>query len=361
MATIRKHRNKWQVQVRRIGSRAQSKSFNALRDAHEWGRQMEIRADRKDLPENPDALKRVTLGQLVERYRDSVTVKKRSFDREVFVLNAFLAHAICTRHLSDLRTADFASYRDERLREVKPATVKRQLAAIHHLFEVARDGWGFPIRENPLDKLKLNGSGSKRERRLKEGELKQLLDAARVRRNKLVESIIILAVETAMRRGEILAARGSDVDRANRCLLIQHTKNGQARTIPLTAEALAVLLSRVSAVGHDKLFPMTGNAFRLAWERVKGRAGITDLHFHDLRHEAISRLFERGLTVPEVALISGHRDMRMLFRYSHPTRERVLEKLAQCWWKSAGSQTAETPGGGTADHRPTPEKVSIPD
>jgi integrase len=72
---------------------------------------------------------------------------------------------------------------------------------------------------------------------------------------------------------------------------------------------------------------MTGNAFRLVWERVKKRAGIVDLRFHDLRHEAISRFFEKGLTTPEVALISGHRDTRMLLRYSHAIRERVLEKL----------------------------------
>ena len=75
------------------------------------------------------------------------------------------------------------------------------------------------------------------------------------------------------------------------------------------------------------MFPITGNAFRLSWERVKKKAEIDDLHFHDLRHEAISRLFEMGLTTPEVALISGHRDMRMLFRYTHPLRTQISEKL----------------------------------
>jgi len=72
---------------------------------------------------------------------------------------------------------------------------------------------------------------------------------------------------------------------------------------------------------------MSANAFRLSWERVRKRAGISDLHFHDLRHEAISRFFELGLSVPEVALISGHRDARMLFRYTHPMRETILKQL----------------------------------
>lgn len=75
------------------------------------------------------------------------------------------------------------------------------------------------------------------------------------------------------------------------------------------------------------MFPLTGNAFRLAWERLRARAGLGDLHYNDLRHEAISRLFERGLSVPEVALISGHRDARMLFRYTHVQREQTLRKL----------------------------------
>jgi integrase len=74
---------------------------------------------------------------------------------------------------------------------------------------------------------------------------------------------------------------------------------------------------------------MSGNAFRLAWDRLRARAGLADLHFHDLRHEAISRFFEKGLSVPEVALLSGHRDARMLFRYTHPEREKIIRKLEE--------------------------------
>jgi integrase len=100
--------------------------------------------------------------------------------------------------------------------------------------------------------------------------------------NKLIAPVISLAVEIGMRRGEILAIKANDIDAKNRCLLIPHTKNGHARTIALSSKALAV-----GRAGEDRLFPLTANAFRLAWERVKARAGIDDLHFHDLRHEAI--------------------------------------------------------------------------
>lgn len=194
------------------------------------------------------------------------------------------------------------------------------------MFEVARDEWGVPFKENPLDKLQLRAPDQQRERRLKPGELDKLLECARHCRNPLIAPIIQFAFETGMRRGEILSITRDDVDCESRALLVPQTKNGQTRTIPLTRPALAVLLQRLGE-GHERLFPITANAFRLAWQRLKRSAGIGDLRFHDLRHEAISRFFEKGLSVPEVACISGHKDARMLFRYSHAIRERVLEKL----------------------------------
>ncbi len=340
MATIRIRGDKWQVQIRRTGNRSLSKSFNRRREAYAWARQMEVKADRRELPEDPKVLDRYTLGQLVERYRDTVSIRKRGVHYERILLKAFLRHPICSKRLSEVSAEDFAAYRDDRLQDIKPASLKRQLAPIHNLFEIARDEWGLPINENPLDRLKLDAPDNRRERRLKEGELEKLIEAARPCRNPYVIPIIHLAVETGMRRGEIISIQWSHLDLEKRTLLIPHTKNGYARTIPLTSEALGVLkglderksISNGSVPsslpeGNTSVFPLTANAFRLAWQRVKERAGIDDLHFHDLRHEAISCFFERGLNAPEVALISGHRDMRMLFRYTHPMRSRVLEKL----------------------------------
>jgi integrase len=193
------------------------------------------------------------------------------------------------------------------------------------LFEVARDEWGLPIRANPLDQLKLKAPSQKRERRLRPGELEQLLDAAAGCRNKCIAPIVKFAVATGMRRGEMLAMRWTHLNHEQRSLLIPETKNGHSRTIPLVTAALEVLNER--GQDNERVFPITANAFRLAWEKVKLRASIEDLHFHDLRHEAISRFFEMGLTVPEVALFSGHKDMRMLFRYSHATRQNILKRI----------------------------------
>ena len=134
-----------------------------------------------------------------------------------------------------------------------------------------------------------------------------------------------LALATGMRRGELLSIEDNQINLERRSLLIRQTKNGSSRTIPLTWEAIRILEQLPRSRG--RLFPMTGNAFRLAWEHLRERAALGDLHFHDLRHEAISRFFELGLNPPEVALISGHRDMRQLFRYTHPLRERIIDKM----------------------------------
>jgi integrase len=332
MATIRKHRSKWEVQIRRAGARHISKSFHRLEDAKTWGRLMEVKADQADLPADPKTLHHFTLGELVQRYRDNISIRKRSFESERLILNAFLRHPLCTRPLSNLRREDFAAYRAQRLNDIKPASVNRQLAILQHLFEVARSEWGIPLRENPVAKLRLHGADQRRERRLRDGELDKLLVLARNHRNPYIKPLILFALATAMRRGEILAVTRADLDLDARALLIPVSKNGQSRTIPLTTKAIEALRQlphfdlKVSNQ-DDRMFPITANAFRLAWERIKRRAKIDDLHFHDLRHEAISRFFELGLSIPEVALISGHRDVRMLFRYTHPLRAQILQKL----------------------------------
>jgi len=325
MASIRKRNDKWQVQIRQKGHAPISRSFRLKRDAEVWARQTETRIDRNELPDDPRILDRLTLGYIVKRYIQTFTLRKRTSEGESYFLNAFLRHPICTRRLSELTTAHFAAYRDERLQEIKPASLKRQLDPIRNMFEVARDEWGIPIRENPLAKLSMPPINNRRERRLRNGELQRLIEAAKTRKNPLIAPIIKFAVETAMRRGEILAMRWVHIDWKQRSLLIPHTKNGYVRTIPLTPAAYG-LLDSCRREG-DLVFSITGNALRLSWERVKKKAEIDDLHFHDLRHEAISRFFEMGLTTPEVALISGHRDMRMLFRYTHPLRSQISEKL----------------------------------
>lgn len=325
MPTIRKRRQKYQVQVRHRGLISVSRTFTTLKDAKAWAHQLEVQIDRRDLPADPKVLQTTTLGELVARYRDTVSPRKRTAKAERIVLGAFLLHPICRRRLSEITRADFIAYRDERLKAIKSSSLKRSLVPLHNLYELARTEWGLPIKENPVSNLNLNGSDQRRERRLAEGELEKLEVAVRSCRNPLMQPLVRLALATSLRRSELLAIRWDDIDWVQRTLLIRHSKNGQSRILPLTNAAIE-LLQGVKKAG-DHVFPISANAVRLAWEKLRKRAGINDLHFHDLRHEAVSKFFEAGLTVPEVALMSGHRDIRMLLRYSHAMRQRVLEKL----------------------------------
>ena len=148
-------------------------------------------------------------------------------------------------------------------------------------------------------------------------------------RNQHIKALINFAIATGMRRGEILRLDWHDINFETKTLFIPLTKNGHSRTIPLSNQAISILRDIQDKNDTDKQrpFPLSDNAAKLAWQRLLRRSGIDDLHFHDFRHEAISRFFERGLSVPEVALISGHRDFRMLFRYTHLKAEDVAQKL----------------------------------
>lgn len=331
MATIRKRNGKYQVQVRRNNQLIASKTFHTQLDARNWARQTEVQIDQGELEPRKSDLKKFTLADIVSRYlKEVVPLKKQSV--ETFLLNAFLRHPICSKRLDHLTSADFSAYRDERLKSIAPISLKRQLAPISHAFEIARTEWGIPIKENPIEKLRLKARDNRRERRLKDGEQEKLLEAARTRQNPLIEKVVIFAIETGMRRGEILGLHWDQVDLKRRSVTILESKNGYSRTIPLTPGAFALLQSMKDEAGDkdlkpERVFPLTANTLRMAWERMLARTDIEDLHFHDLRHEAISRFFEMGLTVPEVASISGHRDMKMLMRYAHADTTKLARKL----------------------------------
>ncbi len=158
---------------------------------------------------------------------------------------------------------------------------------------------------------------NRRERRLSVSEYNYLVKGNYPQLK--LRNIIELAIETGMRRGEILNIKTEHI--VGQTLLIPQTKNGYSRTIPLTIRALNILKNSCLPYAY------TANALRLAWERLKKNGNIKDLHFHDLRHEAISRFFEKGLSMPEVALISGHKDIRMLFRYTHLKADDIIFKI----------------------------------
>lgn len=304
-----------------------SKSFPTKGEAVVWARSIENQLDRAELLPNIRDLRKLTVADLLNRYENEVTPTKRGEKAERSRLQTLRRHSISEVCLSDLSGASAARYRDDRLKQVQAASVRRELVVLRHMFEVAKSEWNIPLPSNPVHSIKLPKDSKPRERRLEDGEASKLFNAIGTRSAWYLRPFLVLAIETGMRRGELLAVRWRDLDLQRRTLRLRETKNGDPRTIPLTPKAIELLSSLQKT--NDRVFPIKPNAIRLAWERLRRRAGLEDVRLHDLRHEAVSRFFEYGLSIPEVALISGHRDLRMLNRYTHLRPEKVAEKLAK--------------------------------
>lgn len=318
MATIRKLRGRWQAQVRRRGVPPRAKSFDTKTAAERWARDLEAEADKSGWVADTRAAEKTTLRELLSRYANEVTPTKRGAVSERARINSIVRCAISHRTLAKLTSSDIATYRDERLKTVAPATIVRELNTISHAIEIATREWGLWVPRNPVKLVRRPPVPRGRTRRLKEGEEQRLLDACERGRTPLLKPLIVLAIETGMRRGELLDLRWKHVDLKRAVAHLELTKNGDSRDVPLSRRAVQALQELHSAgVKQDRVFPVTGNSVRLAFEHLRVRAEMSDFRFHDLRHEAISRFFERGLNIAEVSAISGHRELKMLQRYTH--------------------------------------------
>ena len=329
MATIRKRNGRYQAQVRIAGSAPLSKTFNKKQEARQWANALELEVISGAIGTITKTTIKITLRDLLARYKQEVTPTKRGFWREEYAILAMNRHQISSKFIGEVNERDAACYRDDRLKLVKSSTVNREIALFRHAYEVARRDWGIPVKGNPFAEVKKPKNPNARTRRLEVGEWNILSGACEKSRNKQVILITRIALETAMRRGEILAIEKKHLNETKRTLLIPHTKNGCEREIPLNASAFQILSNLASGLElDDRLFSTSEIAFRMAWRVVMKRAQLRDLHFHDLRREAISRFLEQGLGVPEVALISGHKCYKMLYRYVKLRPENIALKLS---------------------------------
>lgn len=185
MANIRKRPNgKFEVQVRRKGFAPVSRVFHKRADADQWARQMEVNADRGELPAPIKVLDKHTVLSILERYKREISIKKRSYNTEQHVLNRLMRQSFATLTLAEITAARICSYRDNRLEEVKAGTVRRELAILKHAFDVADREWGIPLRENPLRKLAKIRAQAGRTRRLAPEEYDAIKQAALTTRNE---------------------------------------------------------------------------------------------------------------------------------------------------------------------------------
>ncbi|MER2197205.1 site-specific integrase [Methylobacterium brachiatum] len=327
MANIRKRGRAWQVQIRRDGFPPITKSFRSKADADHWAREAERQIERGELSSQARTAKGLTIGALLQRYEAEITSGKRGQKFEASRIRTFLRSSLARVAAHRLTPSMVAAYRDDRLKSVKGDTVRRELTVLRHCIEVARKEWGAPFIGNPVRQTTLPSPSKVRGQRLPEGAEASLMAALSGTRVWYLKPLITLALETGMRRGELLALEWSSIDIGARLAHLRTSKNGYERSVPLTPKAIATLGDIL--VRGRLIFPVKANAVRLAWERLRRRAGIEQVKFHSMRHEAISRMFEVGLTIPEVSVVSGHKTLSCLQRYTHLKPENVAAKLAQ--------------------------------
>ncbi len=322
-------RRVWQVKIRRKGWLPQSSTFDTKAQAEAWSRQVEGEMDRGVFTSRAEA-ENTTLSEALDRYAQEVTPTKKdsTAKRERDRILVFKGLTIARRSLASIRGADIAAFmRSRQLEKIGANAIRLDLALLSHLFNTARTAWGMESLSNPVEMVrgqrpKLPGG---RTRRLTDDEPARLMEAAKIQDGD-IGPLITWAIETAMRRGEIAAMRWEHLDRKARVLLIPETKNGTPRRVPLSVAALAVLDGLPRRI-DGRVWGMRPDSISQAFERVCEASGIEGLTFHDLRHEATSRLFEKGLNPMQVAAITGHKTLQMLKRYTHLRAEDLVGML----------------------------------
>jgi integrase len=326
MATLRNRSGKWQARVVRKGHIPVTKTFQAKQDAERWARQVESDMDKGSFS-SPVLAERTTFKEVVERYIKEVTPTMRSLSEDTFRLRKLSKHPLCKLSMAALTSTRIAEYRDERLKTVSSGTVIRELSYLSSIINYSRREWGINIT-NPVLLVKKPASPLGRCRVLNDADLIRVLDSVKPtgRRSVWMLPIVEFTLATAMRRGELLRLKWSNIDFEKRTAHLAITKNGDSRTVPLSTTAIQILQSLPRSI-DGRVFPVNAPAVATAFIKAVKRAGIPDFHFHDLRHMAITRLAEKLPNLIELSAVSGHKSLAMLKRYYHPNVEQLAMKL----------------------------------
>jgi integrase len=323
MATLRNRNNKWQARVRRSGQPDVTKTFLTKIDAEKWARSIETEIDRGSYI-NTSYAQKTLFKDLIQQYLKEVTPTLRGSLEDTYRLRKLMRHPISKFNLAELTPNKIAKYRDERLKEVKPNTVIRELAYISSMINHARREWGLGII-NPVTQIRKPPQTQGRERVLNDAEMNRILHEVE-KLNPFMKPLCEFALETAMRRGELLSLYWDDVNLVKRTAHLNVTKNGSSRTVPLSVQALNIL-NRLPRDINGKIFPLKLNTVSMGFIKAVRRADIKDFHFHDLRHMALTRLSSKFTNILELAAISGHKELKMLQRYVHIKAEDLAKKM----------------------------------
>jgi integrase len=382
---VQRENGTWQARIRRRGFPGQSKTFDTLADAEKWTRAVAREMDIGAFIHRSDA-ERTTFEEAANRYKTEILPKKRSIQQCESVIK-ILTEKFGKHSLASISAAMISSYRDERLKSVGAQTVVHEINMISRIYKACSLDWGIALPGGSptlqVRKPKVDGA---RDRRLEEGEWEILEASLQQCESKVPLQIVEFALETAARKSEILSLTWADVDLKNctarlRGVEGRETKNSAAfRDVPLSKKAVSTLTQVTRSINKkSKVFATTDAAITQSWKhaierakkmhkydmlkkalRKKGKTEdeadaeiraliyhkkkpadstvkmlaeieahdetLKDFHFHDLRHEATSRLAEK-LQIHELMKVTGHSSTAMLGRYYHPRASDLARKL----------------------------------
>ncbi len=338
MAYFRRVKGGWRAEVERAGAR-RSRTFATKGEAQAWAAQLEVELLRSG--GRAGEWPRKTVGDAIERYMTEVTPRKRSARWELMRFGALKRDLpwLWDKLLVDVVAADIAAWRDARLRRVSAATVQREATPLRHVWSVARDEWGW-CGESPWRSVWLPRAALARTRQVQPWEVRAIVRALayvtgeppRQLRQEVALAWLV-AHHTALRAGEVLSLRRSSVDLERRVVRLDRHKTDHvvgARLVPFTRKAARLLRwldGWAAQAGRDEYFQLSSRTMDMLFRRARDAAGVVDLHFHDSRAAALTRLARR-VDVLVLARISGHTDLRQLMSaYYRESAESIAARL----------------------------------
>lgn len=319
MASIGKFGDKWRAQIARDGVR-KSKVFATKREAADWAARQEYLIKNK-----ATVTANITFKELMERYAREVSPAKQGHRWEAIRIRKFQRHDIAKIKLGKLCGDDFGKWRDQRLGEVKPGSVIREMALLGAILNKAAGEWQM-LAKSPMKHVSKPRKPPRRSRRPSKAELKRLSHSAGGDLSKATARAFHafkFAIETGMRAGEIVGLTHDNVDLKRRVAHLPKTKNGEPRDVALSKKAIKLIKKLPD---YPRVFGLNSIQLDVLWRKLRDRAAVADLTFHDSRHEAITRLSKK-IEILELAKMVGHRDLNMLLIYYEDDAESVARKL----------------------------------
>ena len=324
MATITKRKSgKWTAEVR-THKKYISKTFIKKSNASNWAKEIEYQLDREQYEDFSESV-RITLGELITRYRDEITPTKKGAKEEKYKLNFILRNKIVKCRVLSLKTKQILEFKND-IKETRAAsTVNKYIHYIYTIWETARVQWDIALpSRNPVSLVKKEKVTDKIDRILTPEEYQDLLVACSKSNLAFLPEIVEFAYITAMRFGEITKLETKDINFEKSTALLLDTKNGESRLVPLTDRALEICNKFRF---REKLFDINRDKFRHYFEQACHRAKVKKFRFHDLRACAITNLFLNGWSIAEVSVVSGHKTWSELKRYTRIKASDLIKKI----------------------------------